>query len=107
MKNCFLALLVLISFKSFAQEDSIKRNAVFLTFDEFRSNAPSIYPTTIVVEESQNKTKFKYTDSSGELNRMKDNFWGFSDSEYVYIIHNGNYGRFIEIGRLSCLHIIS
>lgn len=100
MKNYFLLMLAFLSFKSFAQDDFVKRNAVFFTFDEFRNNAPSIYPSTIVAEESESKTKWKYTDSIGQLKRMKDNFWGFSDSEYVYIIHKGNYGRFIEIGRL-------
>lgn len=101
-----IILFVLIFAKLFAQDDSvtdsIKRNAVFLSFEEFKNNEPSIDSINIFLEGKSNGSfvlKYQF-DSSGKIEKYKKRLWGFSDSSFVYIKHDGYYGRFIEIGKL-------
>lgn len=101
MKVIILLLLTTISLGSFAQTGPIKRNAVFLSFEEFKNNAPSIHPIHVFLEQTaEDEYTLKYQDSTGNTEKYKPSVWGFSDSEDVYIRYNKHYAKFMAIGKL-------
>jgi hypothetical protein len=102
MKLTVILLFTIIFSASFAQTDGIKRNAVFLSFEEFRNNTPSIHPINIFLEQTgEDEYTLKYqVDSAGNTEKYKKDLWGFSDSNDVYIKHNKHYAKFIAIGKI-------
>jgi hypothetical protein len=102
MKLIIILLLTIIFSSSFAQTDNIIRNAVFLNFEEFRNNTPSIHPINIFLEQTgEDKYTLKYqVDSAGNTEKFNKRIWGFSDSNNVYIKHNNHYAKFMAVGRI-------
>ncbi|WP_143774213.1 hypothetical protein [Niastella vici] len=101
MKAFILLLFTTICLRSFAQTGNIKRNAVFLSFEEFKNNTPSIHPIHIFLEQTaEDEYTLKYQDSTGNTEKYKRSVWGFSDSEDVYIRYNKHYAKFMAIGRI-------
>ncbi|MBO9201422.1 MULTISPECIES: hypothetical protein [Niastella] len=102
MKLVITLLLVAFCFTSFAQTDPIVRNAVFKSFEEFKSNTPSIHPINLFLEQTgEDKYLLSYQDSAGNMKEYKESLWGFSDNENVYIKYNKHYARFMAIGKIS------
>src|SRR5581483_970857 len=106
MKPILTVLLTIIISTSFAQvdtpTDTIKRNAVFLSYEEFKNNTPSICPIHIFLDQvSTDRFILKYLpDSVSEPKKYKESLWGFSDSVNVYIKYKGHYALFQTIGKV-------
>jgi hypothetical protein len=102
MKLIVILLFTIIFSSSFAQTDNIIRNAVFLNFEEFRNNTPSIHPINIFLEQTgEDKYTLKYqVDSAGSTEKYKKRIWGFSDSNNIYIKYNSHYAKFMAVGRI-------
>ncbi|THU31952.1 hypothetical protein FAM09_27600 [Niastella caeni] len=102
MKLSVFLLFSFICYQSFAQSDTIKRNAVFKSFEEFKTNTPSIHPVNIFLEQTaEDKYSLMYqTDSTGNTEKYKGQIWGFADSNDVYIKYQGHYARFMAIGSI-------
>ena len=102
MKPAFVVLFTLFFSQTFAQTDAIIRNAVFLNFEEFKNNTPSIHPIKIFLEQTGEAVyTLKYqVDSTGATEKYKKSLWAFSDSADVYIKYKKHYAKFMAIGRL-------
>lgn len=103
MKPVFVALFTLLVSGALAQTEAITKNAVFLNFEEFKNNAPSIHPIKIFLEQTgEDKYTLKYqVDSTGTTEKYQKRVWAFSDSNDVYIKYQGHYAKFMTIGKLS------
>lgn len=99
MKNLF-AYLCLISASAIAQTNDTciytpqpLKKGVYLNFNEYQANDPSITSEFEVVEEPFSRTgriKIKYTDSTGKVvstNRQ----WGFSNGKNVYLTYTSKH----------------
>src|SRR5689334_11989347 len=108
MKIVITFILVFLSTASYCQTDTIQRNAIFKTYDEFLHNTPSIKePNVFLYKPSLKHSELKYTDSAGLLYTYSQPFWGYSDSENVYMKYKGAYALFIEIGKICvCRYFI-
>jgi len=110
MKPILTVLLTILITTSFAQVDTqidtIKRNAVFLSYEEFKNNTPSIHPITIFIDKAgTDKFILKYLpDSLSKPQKYREPLWGFSDSVNVYIKYRGHYALFQTIGKV-CVFI--
>src|SRR5688572_13162514 len=102
MKLTIIILLFTFIFSpSFAQTDAITRKAVFLSFEEFKNNTPSIHPINIFIEQTgEDKYTLKYQDSAGNTEKYKKHLWAFSDSNDVYIKYKNHYAKFMAIGSI-------
>lgn len=107
MKLIPALLLLLLALSSQAQIDTTKRNALFLSFEEFRNNTPAFHPVDIYMEEeSEGRYFVRYRADSNYLKKYRHSFWGFSDSTDVYIRYKGSFGRFIEIGKICVFRFL-
>jgi hypothetical protein len=67
---------------------SEKRDGVYLTFHEFRTNSPSL-PGEVIV--TNNRLKMRNT-SSGKFENIKKDFWGACRNDTVYIFLKDTHG---------------
>ncbi|PWT73509.1 MAG: hypothetical protein C5B59_13200 [Bacteroidetes bacterium] len=97
---CFFCCLLVIS-EVFGQDPSFKKNAIYVSFEEFKTNSPSIDTLKLHMFEKTNyKRSVQYeTNSPDSLADYKGDVWAFSDSNYLYIKHKGNFGLVMELGR--------
>ena len=105
MKSAFVVLFCIFFSQAFAQTDAKLRNAVFLSFEEFKNNTPSIHPINIFLEQTgEDKYTLKYqVDSTGATEKYKESLYAFSDSTDVYIKYNKHFAKCMAIGRLCVL----
>ena len=100
MKIVITALLLFLFLQSFSQTDTIQKNAVFLSYNEFVNNTPSIKGINIYLDQKDlDKFELMY-DSAGVHYIFSRPLWGFSDSANVYIKYKKRYALFIEIGKI-------
>lgn len=100
MKIIITAALLIIFLHSFSQTDTIQKNAVFLSYNEFANNTPSIKGINIYLDQKAlDKFELMY-DSAGVQYIFSRPLWGFSDSNNVYIKYKNRYALFIEIGKI-------
>lgn len=101
MKSIVTLLLLVTCSTSFAQTDNITRNAVFRSFSAFKNNTPSIHPIDIFLEQTgEDKFVLNYRDAAGNTQQYKEELWGFSDSNDVYVKYKKHYAKFMAIGKI-------
>ena len=120
----FLVLLVSVVWllspaRAQEQRDSVRysggfvfHDGIYLNFQAFRNNAPSIPMAALTTTQGQRVTdlsttngKLSYPDSTGRSTRLElDRTWGFCDKGVVYV-HAGN--DFSRIGLMGTLaHLV-
>jgi hypothetical protein len=86
-KYLLLLLFVLRTTMSLAQgdivKDSIKIDGVYLTFDEFRNNSPSLRGRILVLE----KEIKLYDSAERRFRKLEERYWGACSNNYVYVAY--------------------
>jgi hypothetical protein len=93
---CFAPMLHAIG-----QDSLFKKNAIFLTFEEFRTNRPSIDTLKLHLNENNKYNPIiQYeTGVRDSLAEYTGGLWAFSDNNQLYIKYDEGFGRFIILGR--------
>jgi len=86
---------------------------IYLSFDEFKNNNPSITgefdvtnenPNYILYPEENNKYFISYYDHlGGKVDTNLEGIWGFNDGFGIYIIHNNKPYKIVFFGAISIL----
>lgn len=95
----FFVGLFLLAFTGLSQTNDILttevlRKGVYRSFEEFRTNSPSLTGEFYMKEKSEFaqsnlgsvKNKLYHLDSNGNETRIKHSVWGYCDGENVYIL---------------------
>lgn len=105
MRTSIVLFLFFLSFRGFAQLDEVIyqptfefNQGVYLTFDEFKNNQPSITQGL----QRKGESILIYDDSLKEyLTLNPDRVWGYSTGRGIYISAEGDFNRLITIGAFS------
>ena len=82
------------------QDTSFKKNAIFLTYEEFKNNTPSIDTLKLHLAYLRNyKSKVQYETGDGKLVDYKHRIWGFSDTTDLYVWHRDRFNQVVAAGR--------
>jgi len=90
----------LLNTSTFGQDSGIKKNAIYLSFEEFRNNTPSITGHTLKLGETDQYLRSIEYDNYGPdtVKKFRRRVWGFSDDKNFYIKYGGSAGMVIEWG---------
>jgi hypothetical protein len=82
------------------QDSFFTKKAIYLSFEEFRNNTPSITGHTLkLLETDQYVRSIEYdNDLLDTVKKYRRQVWGFSDDQNMYIKYGGSVGRVIEWG---------
>ncbi|MBR9832146.1 hypothetical protein GYB57_08375 [bacterium] len=105
MRRLIVLFLFFLSFRGFAQLDEVIyqptfefNQGVYLTFDEFKNNQPSITQGL----QRKGESILIYDDSLKEYFPLNpDRVWGYSTGRGIYISAEGDFNRLITIGAFS------
>lgn len=121
LTGSFIGICMLYSSMSFSQSDSIKysfgfkfTDGIYLTFEEFKNNDPSIKEKVIISDNPQTQflignflkvENISYYDPSGNVQQLnRKEVWGFCSNGSVYIMFKDNFHRVFKIG--SIMHFV-
>ena len=109
MRFAFLSILIFVVWPALAQQTSLVnsefvfKEGIYLTFDEFKSNSPSIEEFTVKNINGGTYFEFPCEDSSGNIrNCTAQNVWGYCKGKNVFI-HQGEGALFFRLQVIGAL----
>lgn len=118
MRTLILLVVIIFNIKSYSQSDTLTndilttqvyRKGVYRTFDEFRTNSPSIVTKYQIDERSGSKQYWLFKDNkkvkllnevTGKFEIEEDNIWGYSDGENIYVLYALDYESSLNFNKL-------